>query len=212
MRPQTVSRSATASQELGTDMMRTIIASTCLLSSIFFQESDDKKPSSSSFEYDVARGYEIKPHRRTIPLRGVRPGFNQLRLTLIVSPAGDVVSADASGDGKILKFWPQLKGEVSEWKFTPFQKDGMAVIAEVEEYIDLGPPERLPKHHVAAPVLRPKSKVLITLDRTGCYGTCPSYTVRVSTDGITFNGRGFVVASSATRSGTPATKRRCFRS
>ena len=105
-------------------MIRTIIASTCLLSSIFFQESGDKKSSNPSFEYDVARRHEIKPHRRTIPLKGVRPGFNQLRLALIVSPAGDVVSADASGDRKILKFWPQLKSEVSEWKFTPFQKDG----------------------------------------------------------------------------------------
>jgi hypothetical protein len=77
----------------------------------------------------------------------VRPGFNQLRLTLIVSPAGDVVSADANGDGKILKFWPQLKSEVSEWKFTPFQKDGMAVIAEVDgmgstvrEFLEAGVP------------------------------------------------------------------------
>jgi hypothetical protein len=93
-------------------MIRTITALTCLLSSIFFQESGDRKSSNPSFEYDVARGHEIKPHRRTIPLKGVRPGFNQLRLALIVSPAGDVVSADASGDGKILEFWPQLKSEV----------------------------------------------------------------------------------------------------
>jgi len=185
-------------------MIRTIIASTCLLSSIFFQESGDKKPSNPSFEYDVARGHEIKPHRRTIPLKGVRPGFNQLRLALIVSPPGDVVSADASGDGKILKFWPQLKSEVSEWKFTPFQKGGIAVIAEVEEYIDLVPPERLPRNHVAAPVIRPNSQVAMKLERTGCYGTCPSYTVRVSTDGITFDGRGFVVASGRHRDTTDA--------
>jgi hypothetical protein len=185
-------------------MIRTIIASTCLLSSIFFQESGDKKSSNPSFEYDVARGHEIKPHRRTIPLKGVRPGFNQLRLALIVSPAGDVVSADASGDRKILKFWSQLKSEVSEWKFTPFQKDGIAVIAEVEEYIDLVPPERLPRNHVAAPVIRTNSQVAIKLERTGCYGTCPSYTVRVSTDGITFDGRGFVVASGRHRDTTDA--------
>jgi len=92
--------------------MRTIIALTCLLSSIFFQESGNKRHSNPSFDYDVARGHEIKPHRRTIPLKGVRPGFNQLRLTLIVSPAGDVASADASGEDEILKFWPQLQDEV----------------------------------------------------------------------------------------------------
>src|SRR5437899_1926910 len=82
-------------------------------------------------------------------------------LLLIVSPAGDVVSADASGDGKILKFWPQLKNEVSEWKFMPFQKDGISVTAEVEEYIDLVPPEQLPRNHVTAPALRPNSQVAI---------------------------------------------------
>jgi ankyrin repeat protein len=176
-------------------MIRTIIALTCLLSSIFFQESGDKRPSNPSFDYDTARRHEIKPHRRTIPFKGVLSGLNQLRLTLIVSPAGDVVSADASGDKEILKFWPQLKSEVNEWQFTPFQKDGIAVTAEVEEYIDLVPPERPPKSHVAAPILRPNSQIAIQLERTGCYGTCPSYTVRVSTDGITFDGRGFVVAS-----------------
>ena len=177
-------------------MMRTIIALTCLLSSIFFfQDPGDKRPSNPSFDYDVARGHEIKPHRRTIPLKGVRPGFNQLRLTLIVSRAGDVASADASGDDKILKFWPQLQDEVRLWKFTPFEKNGKAVTAEVEEYIDLVPPERLPENHLAAPVVRPNSKVSITLKRSGCFGSCPSYAVAVSTDGIVFDGRGFVVAA-----------------
>lgn len=99
--------------------MRTIIL-TCLLSSIFFQESGDKKHSNPSFDYDVARSHEIDPHRRTIPLKGVRPGFNQLRLTLIVSPAGDVANVDAAGEDELLQFWPQLQDEVRLWKFTPF--------------------------------------------------------------------------------------------
>lgn len=175
--------------------MRTIIVLSCLLSSIYFQESGDKRRSNPSFDYDVARGHEIKPHRRTVPVEGVRPGFNQLRLTLIVSPAGDVVNADASGEEKILKFWPQLQGEVLQWKFTPFEENGKAVTAEVEEYIDLVPPERLPTRHVAAPAIRPDSKVTITLERTGCYGTCPSYSVMVTTEGIAFDGRSFVVAA-----------------
>lgn len=175
--------------------MRTIIALTCLLSSIFFQESGDKKHSNPSFDYEVARGHEIKPHRRTIPVKGVHPGFNQLRLTLIVSPTGGVASADASGEDRVLKFWPQLQDEVLQWKFTPFEQNGKAVTAEVEEYIDLVPPERLPTHHVATPAVRPDSKVAITLERTGCFGSCPSYSVTVSTEGIAFDGRGFVVAA-----------------
>lgn len=175
--------------------VRTIIALICLLSSIFLQEPGDEGHSNPSFNYDVARGHEIKPHRRTIPVKGVDAGFNQLRLTLIVSPAGDVARADASGEDEILKFWPQLQDEVLQWKFTPFEESGKAVTAEVEEYIDLVPPERLPKRHVAAPVVREDSKVAITLARTGCFGSCPSYSVTVSTEGIAFNGGGFVVAA-----------------
>jgi ankyrin repeat protein len=175
--------------------MPAIIALTFLVLSIFFQGAGDKRHSNPSFDYDVACGHEIKPHRRTIPLEGVRPGFNQLRLTLIVSPAGDVTSADASGEDKILKFWPQLQDEVRLWKFAPFEMNGKAVTAEVEEYIDLVPPERLPKHHVAAPTVRPNSKVAITLVRTGCFGSCPSYSVTVSTEGIAFDGGGYVIAA-----------------
>lgn len=172
-----------------------IIASTCLLLTVFCQASGDKRPSNPSFDYEVARGHEIKPHRRTIPVKGVHPGFNQLRLTLVVSPAGDVVSVDASGDSKILKFWPQLQDEVLQWKFMPFRENGEAVTAEVEEYIDLVPPERLPTRNVPAPAVRPDSKVAITLQRTGCFGSCPSYCVTVSTEGIAFDGHSFVVAA-----------------
>ena len=174
-------------------MVRTIAALTCLLPSICLWASSEK-PAYPSYNYEAARAHEIKPHRRTIPVEGMRPGVNQLHITLTVSPAGDVTDANASGDSKSLAFWPQLQGEVYQWKFAPFEKNGKAVTAEVEEYIDLVPPERLPKIHVTAPALRPDSKVAISLERSGCYGTCASYSVKVSTDGILFNGGGYVVA------------------
>jgi ankyrin repeat protein len=166
-----------------------------MMSSTFVWALTLQQPPYPSYDYDVARTHELKPHRRTIPFAGVDSGFNQLHLTLIVSPAGEVVSADAGGNAEMLKLWPQLQGEVREWKFMPFEENGKAVTAEIEEYIDLVPPERLPKNHVAAPPVRPNSKVKITLQRTGCFGTCPSYTVTVNTDGIVFDGGGFVVAS-----------------
>jgi hypothetical protein len=143
--------------------------------------SKEKQPSNPSYPYDAAREHEVKPHRRTIPIKGVRSGFNQLHLTLTVSPTGDVLDADAVGDNEVLKFWPQLRDEVRQWKFTPFEDNGRPATADVEEYIDLVPPERLPKNRVAAPALRPNSKVAIALERTGCFGTCPSYTTTVST-------------------------------
>lgn len=167
----------------------------CLLSSIGLLARAEEQPSYASYGYDVARAHEIRPHRRTIPVECVRGGFNQLRLTLLVSPTGDVTDAHAEGDDKLLKLWPRLSAEVLQWKFRPFEENGKAVAAEVEEYIDLVPPERLPTHHVAAPTPGPNSKVAITLQRTACYGICPSYTLTVGTDGVVFNGRNFVVAA-----------------
>ena len=153
-----------------------------------------ENPNLPSFGYDIARTHELQPHRRTIPLKGVRQGFNQLRLTVTVSPAGDVVKAEGGPDD-LMKFWPQLEKEVLQWKFTPFEKNGEPNTAEIEEYIDLVPPERLPTKHVAPPLIRSNSQVTVTLLRTGCFGSCPSYTVTISTNGITFEGNGFVVAS-----------------
>lgn len=176
-------------------MIRTIVALTCLLSNTPLWASNEKRQSYPSYDYQIARAHEIKPHRRTIPLWGVPDGDNQLHLTLIVSPTGDVLDAKADDSTKTVKFWPQLQGEVHQWKFTPFEENGKAVTAKVEEYLDLVPPERFPKHHVAPPDLRPDSNVMFTLERTGCYGMCPSYTVTVDRGGAAFDGRSFVVAS-----------------
>jgi hypothetical protein len=166
----------------------------CVLSGTLLWASDERRPRYPSYPYEVALTHEIGPHRRTIPVQGIRSGFNQLRLTLIVSPEGVVVDASATGDESALKFWQQLRGEVVQWKFKPFEKHGRAVTAEVEEYIDLVPPERLPEIHIPPPLLRRDSNVTITLDRSGCYGTCPAYTLTVSTDGIVFDGKEFVAA------------------
>jgi len=168
-----------------------IVAFTFFVSTLFLSPFNDESPAYPWYDYKVARAHEIKPHRRTIPLEGVSPGFNQLRLELIVSPTGDVMDAHTSGE-EILKFWPQLQREIRLWKFIPFKRHGKAVMAEVEEYVDLVPLGRMPEHHVSGPVIRPDSQVRITLERTGCYGSCPAYVVTVATDGIVFSGRAFV--------------------
>ncbi len=166
------------------------IAATCLL--LFLPAAYAHKP--YSVDYAVALAHELKPHRRTIPHEGVSQGINQLKLTLQVSETGDVMHADASGSSTVMKFWPSLETEVSQWKFRPFEVDGKPVDAEVEEYIDLVPPERLPTKHVEPPAIRPDSNIEITLERTGCYGSCPGYRVTLSRAGIVFDGRGFTVA------------------
>jgi ankyrin repeat protein len=151
-------------------------------------------PPRPSFDYEAVRAHEIQPHRRTIPHEGVHEGFNQLHLKLIVSAKGDVLSADADGDKEILPLWPELKEEVLGWKFTPFEEKDVPIEAEVEEYIDLVPPERFPTRHEVPPKLNPNSRIEITLERSGCFGTCPGYRVAILNKSVEFDGGSFVVA------------------
>jgi ankyrin repeat protein len=156
----------------------------------------EEKPSQyPSFPYDVVQTHEIKPHRRSIPVDGVSQGTNQLHLKLIVSPTGDVIHAEVSGEDSLLKYWPALETEVFQWKFIPFKEGTGATTVEIEEYVDLVPPEKLPTTHVPPPVIRPDSQIEITLQRYACYGSCPSYQVDLTTHGIVFDGHGFVVAN-----------------
>ena len=176
-------------------MNRSILALACLLSSAGAWAAEEKPPAYPSFDYQFAYAHEIKPHRRSFPHAGVSSGFNQLRLTLTVSPAGDVLDAKTEGEDENLKFWPDLRPEVLRWKFIPFEVEGHPVTALVEEYIDLVPPERFPLIHTPAPVVRPDSNVSITLTRSVCYGRCPAYRVSISTKGIVFEGHAFVAAA-----------------
>ena len=145
-----------------------------------------------AIDYNTAFAHEIPPHRRSIPLAGVQGGFNQIGLKLTISQAGDVVKAEPNTDDRTERFWPLIRAEVMSWKFKPFLEDGKAVTAEVEEYVDLAPPERFPTMHVKPPALRPDSKIAIELERGVCYGTCPAYMVKVTNDGVIFDGQRFV--------------------
>lgn len=194
-------------------MLRVVLALTFLLSTAWSQTSDEKLPVVPSFDYQVAYAHELKPHRRAIPMKGVQAGFNQIHLTITVSPTGDVLEVHPTvevdpppRDGGALKFWPQLEKEVRQWKFTPFERNGNPVTAEIEEYIDLVPPERLPKIYVTPPMLRPNSKISISLQRSGCFGSCPSYTVTVSTEGLVFEGSSYVVARGRHTAGIDASR------
>jgi hypothetical protein len=169
-------------------MFWSTVALLCLLPGSWLLASEGQKPSYPSFDYVTARDHEIKPHRRTIPVDGMREGSTQLGLTLTISSTGDVMHAEASNDDDGVKFWSRVEGEVYQWKFTPFEIGGKAVTAEVQELIELVPPGRLPKTHVRPPAITKNSKVAITLHRGGCDGTCDFHTVTVSNDGIVFEG------------------------
>ncbi|HXE15474.1 MAG TPA: ankyrin repeat domain-containing protein [Bryobacteraceae bacterium] len=176
-------------------MVRPILALVSLLSGCLLWAADDAPARYPSYSYEIARRHEIPPHRNIIRLEGVSGGLQQLHLTLIVSPTGEVISASVEDSHPAaMEFWPQLRNEVLQWRFVPFEKDGRAVTAEVEEYINLFPPERLPASHVVPPIIRKDSKIAITLESTYCYGSCPSYKVTITNDKVTFEGTGNVAA------------------
>ena len=103
-------------------MIRPLIALTFCMAGSSLWAIDQGSQNYPSFDYDIARMHEIEPHRRTVPLDGVREGFHQLRLTLTVSSEGEVIDAEAGGDPEVLKFWPQLQTEVHAWKFVSIQE------------------------------------------------------------------------------------------
>src|ERR1039458_5281844 len=125
------------------------------------------------------------------------PGVIVVDLDLIISPTGDVASAttpSTRGETVDLATVPKLDAIVRQWKYVPFTKNGKPVTAEIKESLTIQTDESMPSFRVPPPVLRPDSKVTITLRRTLCFGTCPEYTVTIGTDGIVFEGQRYVVA------------------
>jgi hypothetical protein len=133
---------------------------------------------------------------------------------LTVSPTGDVTDASIDSsqnpDPAAVKFWPCARSEILKWKFAPFERDGHAATVQIEEYVGLVPPMRVPTGHVPAPAITPDSKIEISLARSGCYGPCPAYTVTLGSDGsVVFDGR-FYTATQGTQTAhiDPAAVRR----
>ena len=145
---------------------------------------------------DVAVGYEeagqhaVQPQHTWVHVPNPVRGMPQLRLTLTVSPQGDVIHADARGNTEEMQAWPVAQATVYGWKYRPFLRDGHAVMAVVPSGISLVPMETPPKA-VEKPVLRPESQVQVSLQRTACYGSCPAYTVTLSGQGVVYEGDRF---------------------
>ncbi len=148
--------------------------------------------------YSEAWQHAVEPMHTWAHVPGYTWDMTQLRLVLTISPQGDVVHAEAHGDPEEMKAWPAAQAVVYGWKYRPFLRDGHPVTAEVESSILLVPPA-IPLKEVPKPVLRPDSKIAISLRRTTCYGTCPSYTVTVSEQGVVYEGRQFVAIAGTHR-------------
>ena len=175
---------------------RFLSVSALFVATVAFLSNEERMPSLPHFNYQTARTHVIKPHRRMIPVEGgVGRGDVRLHLTLIISPTGDVTSAQATGSNNTMKLWPQVQGEVYRWKFIPFEKNGRPTSVEVEEDIYGGPPERLPETHVTSPPIKPDSKIAITLERTSSlYGADSAYSITITSTGIVYESHAWTVA------------------
>lgn len=129
-------------------------------------------------------------------------------IVVVVGPDGSVISAALSDemdlddvDPDVPKQWisefkrviAEAQDEVRSVHYRPFERDGHAVFATFEEDVPCVPPEMLPGSHVDFPEVRKWSSLRMYLERTGCFGTCPSYSIEVHGDGtVLYNGNGYV--------------------
>ncbi|MEF3083183.1 ankyrin repeat domain-containing protein [Luteimonas sp. SMYT11W] len=142
---------------------------------------------------------EIAAHRRyDVPLLTIAEPHDPeriwgLTLVLQVDRSGSVTcyrAEDEFGDRQPMtnEHRVLLRG-MRTWRFEPFLQEGAPVPAIVREQVY---EQRLPHTHRSPPGV-PLDQVKISLRRTGCFGSCPAYSVEIQGDGaVTYEGHGWV--------------------
>ena len=144
---------------------------------------------------------EVEAHRLSeyYPLRDIsaHDGFGQIQVRLVVGSDGTVASAQVETDARSGEPAPraavasQASEQARRWRYRPFSRDGRPVTVTFVEVIPLYPPEDRPSRHVEMPPFDRSFRV--TLERGGCFGTCPVYSVAVAADGtVDFDGGDYV--------------------
>lgn len=140
--------------------------------------------------------------------RGLQGEGFPVPIIVVVGPDGSVLSTALSNEidlddvaSGVPKQWmsefkkviAEAQDEVRGLHYRPFERDGHAVFARFEEDVPVVPPEMLPGPHVDFPEIRKWNSLRMSLERTGCFGACPSYSIEVHGDGTVFyNGNGYV--------------------
>jgi ankyrin repeat protein len=87
----------------------------------------------------------------------------------------------------------QVRQAVKSVRYVPFTQNGRPVDAWAQDTFELIATPRRPIQTVPFPRTFDPAKVVIQLARSGCFGTCPSYSVSIRGDGeVTYNGRSSV--------------------
>ena len=128
--------------------------------------------------------------------RVIHGGFDRVWLKIVVTPEGIVQSALPESGGA--KWREEAASLAKAWRYVPFERDRKAILATLEAEVDIVPAERRPEQRPSSsvasfPEIRDWSSLRITLSRTMCFGTCPSYSLTVSADGsVVYNGDAYV--------------------
>lgn len=152
--------------------------------------------------YDEAWQHTVEPRHTWVRVPKPSRGMPQLRLTLTISPQGDVMNAEAHGSAEEMLAWPAAQATVYGWKYRPFSRAGHPVTAVVQSGISLMPLEVAPKV-VEEPTLRADSTIVISLQRTACYGSCPAYAVTLSKQEVLYEGDRFGAVEGTHRAPPP---------
>lgn len=114
-------------------------------------------------------------------------GPTTIGLTLTVGKDGDVVGVEKSDTRQSLD--ARLEAAIAAaytWRYRPFLRGGEPVVARVNVYIDVVPPEDIPAAKVPFPASNPKT-TLIELSRQSDAG--PGYSLNIGGNGeITYDG------------------------
>ncbi|HMD99536.1 MAG TPA: DUF6438 domain-containing protein [Terriglobia bacterium] len=160
---------------------------------------------------------EVESHRigpRPI-LRATLVGFAEIltmsgiHVQVTVGPDGAVTGAAADVGVPGLPGVPpgllsQAEAAIRNLRYRPFERNGRVVPAKFEEDLSVLPPELQPLQHIPFPVVQDWKSVRMTLERTGCFGSCPAYKVEVHGDGtVLYEGRDFVAIKGQHRGSVP---------
>jgi hypothetical protein len=138
--------------------------------------------------------------------------FSAIKVTAVVDTTGAVISSvpqrereRPDGNRRIsTTVLAQADAMVRALRFKPFERGGHPVSVTFDWDVALLPPELKPEKRVPFPKVKDWKAVRITLARTGCFGTCSSYSVEVRGDGsVSFDGHGFVAFTGAHRGLVP---------
>ncbi|MGE5205030.1 MAG: ankyrin repeat domain-containing protein [Chlamydiota bacterium] len=177
-------------------------------------------PAGSSEPIEI-EGQEVAAHRlgKLDPIRMRMDGLPlpharfPVPVRIVVAPDGSVTSAKLEGGfdsdepdmprtlfKSLKEAVTRAQAEVMALRYRPFLRKGHAVPATFEEMVLMIPADEPAAPHVDFPQIKDWQSLRMTLQRTGCFGMCPSYSIEVRGDGtVLYSGRSYVAITGAHR-------------